>query len=120
MPGQYRNSIAELNPIPGEAYENIFKMYKTGDYYFYNILNTITFPTQINKDSYDKYIVQGDMLWTTLSYDVYGTINLWWLIALINGIDDPTQIAKAGTELKVLKTGLVGQLLQSIQTQLVE
>jgi len=120
MTGKYRNSIPQLESIPSNMYENIFKMYKTDHYYFYNILNTITFPTQINKDAYDDFTVRGDTLWTTLSYDIYGTINLWWLIALVNEVDDPTSIVKAGTKFKILKPGLVGQLLQAIQSQLVE
>ena len=113
MPGEYQNNIAALPSLTDYRYENIFKMYqqKNGGYY-YNILNKVTIPDNIDKNVYYTIVVNEKIPWTTVSYTAYGTIDLWWLIVILNKIKDPTQVP-SGT-IKILKPEYVRLVISDI------
>ena len=86
------SSTGELVRLSDYEYENIFKMYKTGDGFFgYNILKTVILPEDIQPQLYDVVLVDRQMSWTNLSFLEYGTIKLWWLICITNKIHNPVQ-----------------------------
>ena len=86
--GKYQNNIEELDRLPLTRYEKIFKVYTEGkddkQFYFYNILNKIEFPDNIDPSILDTYIVNGREPLTTTSYNIYGDIESWWIIYLLN------------------------------------
>ena len=98
--GEKRNTISDLETISSELYENIFKVNliknKDKNFFFYNTLNKVVFPDNLDGDVYKEFTVKADIPWTTLSFNLYGTINLWWVVYLIN---KPKYIflAKGGT-----------------------
>ena len=55
--GKYQNKIKELQKLPLSRYERIFKIFTQGkngkQFYFYNILNKIEFPDNIDPDLLD-------------------------------------------------------------------
>jgi hypothetical protein len=114
---QKQNDINELPTLDQFRYENIFNVYQnTTDQYFYNILRKVNFPENIDETVYSTYTVPNNNLpYTFISYKVYGTIYLWWLICSINRITNPVFYPAAGTQLKILKPEYVRSVLQSLQ-----
>lgn len=120
--GEFQNNIVDLPSIDIERYENIFKTFtvdKTSNdrYYYYNILNKISIPKQLNEELLGTIELNTRLPWTTLSYRVYNTQFLWWLIYLIN---KPENIfyADAGIEYKYVLPGYLGLVLDNIQSQI--
>jgi hypothetical protein len=86
--GKYQNQIKDLQKLGLSRYERIFKVFteaKNGkEFYFYNLLNKIEFPKNIDSSLLDTYIVQSREPLTTTSYNLYGNIESWWMIYLLN------------------------------------
>ena len=72
---------------------------------FMNIFKSV----KINEDdqtdilAYDTYEVSEDEFWDNISYIVYGTPFLWWVVALMNDVSNPFEELEAGTNIKILK-----------------
>jgi len=116
--GIKRNNIEDLENISSELYENIFKVNllnnKDKNFFFYNTLNKVVFPDNLSSSIYEEATVQADTPWTTLSFDLYGTINLWWIVYLIN---KPKYIflAKGGTTVKYITPSAITSILNSMK-----
>tara|TARA_Y100000310_G_scaffold325472_1_gene388991 strand:+ start:618 stop:992 length:375 start_codon:yes stop_codon:yes gene_type:complete len=111
------NEITELARLSDYHYENIFNMFKTGDgFYGFNILKTINFPDDLDPKMYELVEVDRKMSWTNLSFLEYGTIKLWWLICLANGIQNPVQFPSQGMRIKVIKPEFIPHILQQLAT----
>ena len=116
--GEKRNTVTDLETISLELYENIFKVNllenKDKNFYFYNTLNKVIFPDNLDGSVYKEVTVQTDTPWTTLSFNLYGTINLWWVVYLIN---KPKYIflAKGGTTIKYITPGAITSILNSMK-----
>ena len=116
--GQYQNNISGLDRLTTYDFENIFKVYFDPDTqsYYYNIANSIFFPDNLSQDTYFLYKVPGNnMSWNYLSYIHYGTISLWWLLCILNDIDDPMIFPEPGTNIKVLIPDVLRDIIQQIQ-----
>ena len=115
--GSNQNEVDELRTLSIDMYENIFKINLIDtdgtDLYFYNLLNKVIFPDNISDEIVDTITLQNDVPWTTLSYQLYGTINLWWTVYLLNKPDYIFK-AQAATEYKYIKPGALGAVLQQI------
>lgn len=114
--GSNQNEVGELQALSKNLYENIFKVNLIdGDspLYFYNLLNKVVFPDNISDEYVDEIILQNDKPWTTLSYELYGTIDLWWTVYLLNKPDYIFK-AQAATAYKYIKPGAMGGVLQQI------
>lgn len=115
--GKPRNKIKELDALSVELYENIFKVSliknKDKSFYFYNILNKVVFPKDIDKDIFTVKVLNVDTPWTTLSYQIYGTITLWWVCFLLNNHKD-IFIARAGKQYKFIKPEYIENVLQNL------
>lgn len=113
-----QNSIKELPKLTSENYENIFDLYTDEDgHYYYNLLQTISFPQNLPDGYYDLYdIVYGDT-WPFISYKVYNTPNVWWIILLANNIKNPITTLVPGTQVKVPKMRVVKVILAELLTQ---
>ncbi|HPM74203.1 MAG TPA: hypothetical protein PLA71_00610 [Saccharofermentans sp.] len=59
-------------------------------------------------------IVEGDS-WPGISFKLYGTIDLWWVILKTNQLTDATSTPSVGTELKILDKRVVERILQQIR-----
>jgi hypothetical protein len=118
MKGQYQNNISELRGISDKLYESIFKLYRDGTHYTYNILQQVSIPDDIDPLMVQEITITSEMPYSVLSYNVYGSIQQWWLICLVNNIDDPTKMLPTGTKIKVIKPQFVGQVLGMIKSQL--
>jgi hypothetical protein len=115
--GSKQNDVTELKSLSNDMYENIFKVNVLDtditNLYFYNLLNKVIFPENISDEIVDTITLQNDLPWTTLSYKLYGTINLWWTVYLLNKPDYIFK-AKAAIEYKYIKPGAMKAVLQQI------
>ena len=113
-----QNSIIELEQLNEYAYERIFKVYKDDNHYAYNILRTIHIPEKLDDAVFYYTRVNGRVSWTNLSFDFYGSIKLWWLICIVNGILNPVILPKPGTVIKVIKPEYIKDFLHQINQQI--
>ncbi|NBO99786.1 MAG: hypothetical protein EBU90_06620 [Proteobacteria bacterium] len=117
--GQFQNNIESLPDLNDLRYENIFKVYKNPDnFYYYNITKTVTFPDNLDPTQFFYYRVRRKMPWTMVSFNIYNTIELWWLLCLINKIKNPVKVPKTGTLIKALLPDRVSSVLAEIKNQL--
>ena len=115
MDGQKQNNINTLPILSMLNLENLFNVYNDGQNYFYNLINTVNFPVNLNTSTYNTFTVTTDYTsWTAISQKCYNTPQLWWLICSVNNIQNPIQFPKAGTVLKVLTPEYVSAILQQI------
>jgi hypothetical protein len=115
--GTNRINVKELTDLSRNLYENIFNVQLVDNdnksFYTYNLLNKVIFPDSLNTAVVEEVTVMGDKPWTTLSFELYGTIELWWTIVLLN---KPEEIfmAKAGTAYKYIKPGVMANVLKQL------
>jgi len=119
MDGKYQNSIATLPKLGAYRYENILKMYQTSDkQYFYNLLQSIFLPEKLDERALFYLTIQKQQPWTTISFNAYKTIELWWLILLTNNLFNPFEMPAAGTVIKLIKPQYVPSILKDINAAL--
>ena len=92
--GVFRKDISFLDSIPNVSYENVFRMYVTedsmdGNFLYYNLLNSVYFPKNLPANTFYTIEINKRLPWTAISYNEYRTIDLWWLIVLVNNIYNP-------------------------------
>jgi len=115
--GKYQDQVTGLPKLPLSRYERIFKVYTEGkdgkQFYFYNILNRMEFPTNIDSNLLDTHVVKSRQALTITSYDIYGDIFSWWIIYLLNkDVIGNSFFAEGGQQLKYIlpsKRGLIYQ-----------
>ena len=117
-----KTNTRDLPTLTRGRYENIFNVCKVvkdkdNSYYFYNILNKVNIPTTLDKGFLGSINITRNQPWTTVSNDLYGTIDLWWLLNLIN---KPTNIfiAEAGTTLQYILPEYIELVISSIEKQI--
>jgi len=119
MDGDFQNNIENLPLLKNTRYENIFKVYQkdTGQYY-YNLLQSIFLPEQLNEDYVYYQQISTKMPWTAVSFNAYKNIDLWWLICLANKIYNPLKYPERGTLIKIIKPQYVSTILAEIRNAL--
>jgi hypothetical protein len=120
--GVYINEIPSYIEIETISYENFFKIHIYNDEFtFFNILkkiNILTNSDDIDPTFFKSYNVDVDIPWVVMSYKIYGTVNLWWLLCLINGVQDATKNPELGTTIRALKTQYINTIVNQINIQL--
>ena len=120
--GLRQDDIPTLPDLEQDRYENIFNIYtaKAGTenlYYYYNILNKVQIPNSLDQRIFDTIKLNRKLPWTTFSYQLYETMNLWWLIFLINKPKN-IFIADAGIEYKYIRREYIDEVITSILSQI--
>ena len=120
MDGNYQNNILELRNLELSRYENIFKIYNTGgkNFFYYNINKKISVPDSLDSRLFLNITLPQGIPLTTLSYNAYGTIDLWWLILIVNNITNPIKDLPTGKKIKLIKPQFIEQVLDTIESQL--
>lgn len=113
--GKYQNQMDSLSSLSMKRYERIFKIYKDfiddKEFYFYNTLKKIEFP-ELDESVIGHHDVLARSPMTTVSYDIYGDIESWWILYLLNkdkfkGV--PFWV-EGGTTLKYILPGVLGSI----------
>ncbi len=120
MDGEYRNNISNLSKLGEYKYEKLFRVYNIDNYNVYNIINTIKFDKDMDNEYYYDWEVNMPLPWTTISYMHYEDINLWWLICILNNIQNPIRFAETGTILKIFKPEYVRKIIDQIDQQSID
>ena len=121
--GIRQNNITDTSivKLAQELYENIFNVNTVSKdnkvHYFYNILNKVVIPDGLSSEVYGEFDLDRKMSWTFLSYKIYGTIDLWWLLTLVNK-PDYIFMAQGGTSYKYIKQEYIGSILSEVKKQL--
>jgi hypothetical protein len=82
-------------------------------------LEKITFPTDLDPSQFFLYTMPKKMPWTMVSFNLYNTIELWWLLCILNNIKNPVIQPKAGTRIKAIRSPLVASVINDIKSQLI-
>ena len=112
---QYQNNIKELPALENVRYENIFKLAKSDKFFFYNIIKKVSIPDDISPEVFFEIRINSYKPWTALSNDIYGTQDLWWLICIVNKIQNLIDNPKLGEVYKVIKADYVSLILTEIK-----
>jgi len=112
---KYQNNIKDLPSLSDTRYENVFKLAKSDKFFFYNIIKKISIPDDLQPDIYFEYRINSIKPWTTLSSEVYGTQDLWWLICLVNKVYNPINNPELGAVYKIIKPDFINVILQEIK-----
>lgn len=82
---------------------NIFRSYIISD----DILSDVSF--------FETYEVSNGEYWDNVSYNLYNTPYLWWVIALLNNVANPFEELEDGDQLNVLRDDYVFQLTSDLE-----
>lgn len=94
-------------------YSNIFKSYTTYEGEpFYSLNRTVIFPNDDTLEIYDKYYIQDNTPWTILSYQLYGTIDYWWVLCALN--KGQVFYAEEGKEILIIKKDYIEEVTSKI------
>lgn len=112
----------DLNDIDYELtehhYENIFDVYVDEDVgYFFNILKTVNFPENIDPSTYYEYEIRHGDSWASISWRVYKSTLLWWVLCSLNNVMDPLKDLISGEKIKILKPIYLRDILNTISTK---
>lgn len=115
---QTPTNIRDIPTISDEYYENIFNVYNTkDDYYYYNISKKVSFNLADVDNSNVNYVyIDAPMPLTTISFNLYGTIHLWWIVAQMNKLN-PVTIPPAGTVFIVPNKEYINNIINAIKQQ---
>lgn len=96
---------------------NIFNVYLNDEgRYMYNILNGIHIPVELGKTLYRAvFPLQGEYL-PQLSYRMYRTIDLAWLIAETNKIYNMLEPLNPSISVRILNDDIVRDILLQLKT----
>ncbi len=109
--GQYRNEITSLSALDIRDYERIFKVFKQStddkEFFTYNILKKIDFP-EIDGKFTEFYIPLSRTALSILSYKIYGDMDSWWIIYLLNKdkFDGAPFFVEGGVQVKFITDSL--------------
>jgi hypothetical protein len=117
--GPLQKDIQFLGKLNEFSFENFLRIYRSVDnHYFYNLLsNTVFIDDKLDPSTYYEIRVQKSVPWTTLSYNEYRTMHLWWLIMEVNKITNPLDYPQPGTVLKILFPQYVKVVIDTIYNQ---
>lgn len=91
---------------------NIFNVYKTKEEIpFYLLSKSVSFPTD-NEDIYKYVYISENTPWTILSWQIYGTIDYWWVLCSLN--KDAPFYAKKETNVKYIPYNTLEKILTYI------
>lgn len=87
---------------------------KNGNYVF-NINDTVTIDlTDTSTNLYRTYIITSKDTYQTISYKMYGTTRLWWVLAKLNNVTDATILPTPGDTIIVLNPSMINLISSNL------
>ena len=80
----------------------------------------MAFDGELDASTFYYINVTKSIPWTTVSYNEYRNMNLWWLIMAVNKIKNPMEYPKPGTQLKILYPQYVRYVVDQITDKVVK
>lgn len=113
---QYEITDVKTYKLLAQNLENLFNVYKDSNgYYAYNLLKTVQFPEDLNPLFYSNYIVEPKDSWPLIAWKFYKSVRLWWLICAANNIEDPTEMPRPTSVIRIINSTIVRQVLSDIK-----
>lgn len=81
---------------------------------FFNIFRAFN-NRELDVRYFDIHELDYEDWWDFLSYKYYGTPYLWWVILLVNDIENPFEFPEAGTNIKILKKEYTFTILNEVK-----
>jgi len=103
--------------LSNNSYANLFNVINKGEKSYFNLCKNINFKNldYLSTDLYSTYEVNNLDTWTGISYKMYQTYELWWLICKFNKIKNPFTELEEGKVLKIPSKELVEVILNTIK-----
>ena len=114
------SDIPNIPPVGSDYYENIFNVYEDDDtsMYYFNINRKVVFDTTgINEEYVDYIYIDAPIPLTTLSYRLFNTMHLWWLIVVMNNLN-PIDVPTPGSVYIVPKKQYLSTIIQGVKSSL--
>lgn len=91
--------------------ENFFNIYEKDNNYVYNLNSTLYL--NIDESALQTYILKSDMFWPLISYKLYETTHLAWLLMKINNVQAKDIFNKlpASTKIKYVDTNTIQSII---------
>lgn len=103
----------DLSP---ERLENLFTVSKDSDgNFYYNLTETIQIDDNIPSSMLGRYDVTGKMSWHNISFDIYGTTNLWWAILAVNKNFSPIVLPEKGDIIYFIQKDTVISIMDALK-----
>lgn len=114
--GTFQKDVPFLSRADEYSFQNFLRLYLNKDgQFFYNILSAqVVIEGELDPSTYYTITVNKKVPWTTLSYNEYRNMNLWWLIMAVNKIRNPIKFPEPGTQLKILYPNFVRLVIDKI------
>ena len=96
-------------------FENLFKIYEDDNLnYRYNLNETLYL--NVDPQTYEYYNVTHDMFWPLISYNIYGTTRLAWLLMKTNNVTAKNIFNKvrAGKVVKYINKDVVENIVAKV------
>jgi hypothetical protein len=106
------------NRLSNISYLKLFNMLQDADGTKYlNIWRTFILNKDVTDDAvfYESYEVGEDDWWDNISYYHYETPGFWWVIALMNDIQNPFEELEPGSNIKILRGEHLYQLIKEME-----
>lgn len=98
-------------------YNNLFNLYYTSENIPFTLKNrSIVFPEDANSPIYQIKYISIDTPWTVLSYNLYNTIDYWWVLCSLNKAD--VFYAKEGEEIRVINPKFIDEIVDDIKNRI--
>lgn len=96
-------------------YTEIFRKYTTSEGQPFYLLNKrVDFPSDKSLELYDSLEASTNISWTILSYQLYDTIDYWWVLSSIN--KSSIFYAKAGDTIYYIKPDYIEEIITLIKS----
>lgn len=112
-----QKDIPEIGNLNYKHLENMFVVKQDeNENYYYDLTDSIFFnPNTISPLLFETYdVLLGDNLYN-ISRKFFETVSLWWMIGVINDIDNPYDLSNmVGESIKIPIKSVVGEVLTRI------
>lgn len=113
---KFIDDIADLPNVSKYNFERLLRVYTTEDNKFYHNLGaSFNFDEQVIKEQTDVIEVVANTPWTTLSFNLYNTIQLWWVLQLLNS-DKPISHCTPGP-IRAFNPDFIDEFLNIVNTE---
>lgn len=119
--GMFQNDLMDLPLLEPGRYEKIFRLYNKKDKYIYNILKRVNIDlSNADTETFTTISLRAEAPWTNVSFQVYGTTDLWWIIYICNKniVNNPVQLVPGGSKLTVIKPYKLRTIINEIESDL--
>ena len=110
--------IEELkSEVNKNSLSNVMSVETVGNQYVYNIMSTfqIIDIDQIESSYFQYYTANPNDTWNLMSYNIYGTVDFYWLLLKLNDARDPTFDPIPGTRYRYVSESDVVEIVNSIR-----